>query len=256
MNAWSNRISFSRPYGWFSIRIRRSSLTTSRSFLNVLSSMRSVAMRSRFHPQHQRQVLRRHRLPVHRRVFGRVGVGLAADRRHDRRVLLGLDVLRALEHHVLEQVREAGAARRARPSSRRDTRAARARSASSDPGAGSPSARWAARAAGSRASAAAPRHRRPPATATIERPAAQQHDAARPIEMAADFMKVCRLCTGIFDTCCGTRSTCGTLSAPVSCFKRGQPCAPGRRAACASPAGAGPRRRPCATRGCPCADSR
>ena len=39
-------ISCSRPYGWFSIRIRRSSLTTSRSFLNAFSSILSDAMRS------------------------------------------------------------------------------------------------------------------------------------------------------------------------------------------------------------------
>ena len=62
-------------------------------------------------PQHQRQVLRRHRLPEHRRVFVGVGVALPADARDVRRMPFGLDVLRALEHHVLEQVREAGAAR-------------------------------------------------------------------------------------------------------------------------------------------------
>jgi hypothetical protein len=39
-------ISFSRPYGWFSNRMRRSSLTTSRSVLKTCSSMRSEAMRS------------------------------------------------------------------------------------------------------------------------------------------------------------------------------------------------------------------
>ena len=64
-----------------------------------------------FHPHHQRQVLRGNRLPEHRRVLVGVGVGLAADRRDDRGVLLGLDVARALEHQVLEEVREAGAAR-------------------------------------------------------------------------------------------------------------------------------------------------
>ena len=63
-----------------------------------------------FEPQHQRQVLRRHRLPEDRRVFVGVGVALPADARDPRRMPLGLDVLRALEHHVLEQVREAGAA--------------------------------------------------------------------------------------------------------------------------------------------------
>jgi hypothetical protein len=35
-----------RPYGWFSTRIRRSSLTTSRSVLNTFSSIRSEAIRS------------------------------------------------------------------------------------------------------------------------------------------------------------------------------------------------------------------
>ena len=62
-------------------------------------------------PQRQRQVLRRHRLPEHRLVVGRVGVALAADRRDHRGVRLGLDVLRALEHQVLEEMREPGAAR-------------------------------------------------------------------------------------------------------------------------------------------------
>ena len=41
----------------------------------------------------------------------RVGVAASADARDDRGVRLGLDVLRALEHHVLEEVREPGAAR-------------------------------------------------------------------------------------------------------------------------------------------------
>ena len=63
-----------------------------------------------FEPEHERQVLRRHRLPEHRRVFGRVRVALPADARDPRRMPFGLDVLRALEHHVLEQVREAGPA--------------------------------------------------------------------------------------------------------------------------------------------------
>ena len=62
-----------------------------------------------FEPQHERQVLRRHRFPEHRRVLGRVGVALAADARDVRRMPFGLDVLRSLEHHVLEQMREAGA---------------------------------------------------------------------------------------------------------------------------------------------------
>ena len=64
-----------------------------------------------FHPQHQRQVVRRHRFPEHRLVVGRVGVALAADRRQHRCVRFGLDVLGALEHQVLEEMREPGAAR-------------------------------------------------------------------------------------------------------------------------------------------------
>ena len=104
-------ISFSRPYGWLSMRIRRSSFTTSRSFSKVSLSMRSVAMRSASSHSAQRQILRRHRFPEHRLVVGGVGVALSADRGEHRRVRLGLHVLRALEHQVLEQMREAGAAR-------------------------------------------------------------------------------------------------------------------------------------------------
>ena len=47
----------------------------------------------------------------HRRVLVGIGVGLATNRGDDRRVLFGLDVLGALEHHVLEEMREAGPAR-------------------------------------------------------------------------------------------------------------------------------------------------
>ena len=64
-----------------------------------------------FHPQRQRQVLRRNGLMKHRRVLVGIGVGLATNRGDDRRVLFGLDVLGALEHHVLEEMREAGPAR-------------------------------------------------------------------------------------------------------------------------------------------------
>ena len=61
-------------------------------------------------PQHQRQVLRGRRLPVDRDVLARLGVGLAADAGDERAVRFRLHVLRALEHHVLEQVRKPGAA--------------------------------------------------------------------------------------------------------------------------------------------------
>jgi hypothetical protein len=65
----------------------------------------------RFEPEDERQVLRRHGFPEHRRVFVGVGVALSADARDVRRMSFGLDVLRSLEHHVLEKVREAGTAR-------------------------------------------------------------------------------------------------------------------------------------------------
>ena len=108
----------------------------------------------RLEPEHQRQVLRRERLPEHRGVFVRVGVALPADARDPRRMAFGLDVLRALEHHVLEQVREAGAARRARSSSRRGTRVRRARSASNGLPERRPAARWPASSSCSSASEA------------------------------------------------------------------------------------------------------
>ena len=62
-------------------------------------------------PQHERQVLRRRRFPEDRLVVGRVGVALPADRGNHRGVAFGLDVLRALEHQVFEQMREARASR-------------------------------------------------------------------------------------------------------------------------------------------------
>ena len=117
-------ISDSRPNGWLSTRIRRSSFTTSRSFATgvLVDPERRHAVG--FEPQRQRQVLGRHRLPEHRHVVLRVGVALTADRRDHRGVPFGIDVLRSLEHQMLEQVREAGAARSFRSSNRRDTRAA------------------------------------------------------------------------------------------------------------------------------------
>ena len=64
-----------------------------------------------FHPEDHRQVLRRHRLPEHRFIIVRVGVALAADRRDERGMRFGLDVLRTLEHQMLEEMREPGPAR-------------------------------------------------------------------------------------------------------------------------------------------------
>ena len=65
----------------------------------------------RFHPQRERQILRGERLPEDSGIFLRVGVAASAVARDDRCVRLGLHVLRALEHHVFEQVREPGATR-------------------------------------------------------------------------------------------------------------------------------------------------
>ena len=64
----------------------------------------------RFEPERQRQVVGRQRLPEDGLVFGRVGVAATADAGDDRRVRIRLHVLRALEHHVLEEMREPGAA--------------------------------------------------------------------------------------------------------------------------------------------------
>ena len=64
-----------------------------------------------FEPQGERQIVGRQRGPEHRLVIGRIGVALAAAAGNHRRVPLGRDVLRALEHQVLEQVRKPGPAR-------------------------------------------------------------------------------------------------------------------------------------------------
>ena len=62
-----------------------------------------------FEPQRERQVLRRQRLPEHGLVFGGERVAAATNAGNDRGVRFGLDVLGALEHHVLEEMREPGA---------------------------------------------------------------------------------------------------------------------------------------------------
>ena len=65
----------------------------------------------RFQPERERQVLCRRGLPEDRRVFVGGRVALPADADDVGGMAFGLDVLRALEHHVLEEVREACAAR-------------------------------------------------------------------------------------------------------------------------------------------------
>ncbi len=56
------------------------------------------------------EILGRHRQVIGRVVVGRIGVRVGADRRDDAAVDVGRETLRAAEHHVLEEVREAGAA--------------------------------------------------------------------------------------------------------------------------------------------------
>ena len=62
-------------------------------------------------PEHERQILRRHRFPEDGLVVGRIGVALAPDGRNHRRVRFRLHVFRPFEHQMLEEVREPGAAR-------------------------------------------------------------------------------------------------------------------------------------------------
>ncbi len=61
-------------------------------------------------PEAEGELARREHLEVVRAIFARRAVERAAVARHELEVLAARHVLRALEHHVLEQVREAGAA--------------------------------------------------------------------------------------------------------------------------------------------------
>ena len=63
----------------------------------------------RFEEQRQLELVRRQRLEVQRQVVAGGAVHRAAVREHLVEVLAVADVARPLEHHVLEQVREAGA---------------------------------------------------------------------------------------------------------------------------------------------------
>src|SRR4029078_4377564 len=65
----------------------------------------------RFQPEHQRQVLRRDGFPENSGVFSRIGVALSADAGNPGWMSFGFDVLRSLEHHVLEEMGEPGAPR-------------------------------------------------------------------------------------------------------------------------------------------------
>ena len=66
-----------------------------------------LRMRSASSSQREADVRRRHRVVIGGQVLGRERVDVAADLLEEARVLLGRDVLRALEHHVLEHVRDA-----------------------------------------------------------------------------------------------------------------------------------------------------
>src|SRR6266550_1871046 len=91
-------------YGWLSTRRRRSSFTVSRWFWKCSSVMASE-------PKRQVQAIRGQRLVVVGAVLRRTAVLRPAGPRDQLEVLALLHVGRALEHHVLEQVREARAAR-------------------------------------------------------------------------------------------------------------------------------------------------
>ena len=103
------------PYGRFSVLWRRSLLHDVLLVrqLGLIDLLEQVAHAIGLEPQRQLELVRRHRLEVVgaieiRRAVdaGRAGAGEQPE------VRVALDVLRALEHHVLEQVREARAAGR------------------------------------------------------------------------------------------------------------------------------------------------
>ena len=190
VNALSKMISGSRPNGWFSKRIRRSSFTTSTLGLELLLAHLERRHAVGLEPEHERQVLRRHRLPVDRRVFVGEGVGLAADARDPRRMLIGPHVPRALEHQVLEQMREAGAARLLVLRSDVVPERRGARSASSGLRGTRPAARSAAWSSCSRTWSGADDRVRPPS------PASSDDDAGeRPATRTSQLCEACpRLC--------------------------------------------------------------
>ena len=69
-----------------------------------------IAKAFRFEIDHQRQGFRGHVLVVYGDVAVREGVDTPSARVHQLGVLLRSEVLRTLEHHVLEQMRETGVA--------------------------------------------------------------------------------------------------------------------------------------------------
>ena len=110
MFAFCGRPSHSNaPYGWLSTLTRTSSLTTSCWFFSVLGRDLQRAHAIRLEPHRELERVRRHHLEVVGVIEARRSVQRAAVLVDDADVLELADVLRALEHHVLEQVREPGA---------------------------------------------------------------------------------------------------------------------------------------------------
>ena len=98
-------------YGWLSMRRRRSSFTALRWFSRFACDDVQRAHAVGLEPQAEVEAVRRQRLEVVRAVVARCVPFMRAARALDELEVLALgDVGRALEHHVLEQVREAGAA--------------------------------------------------------------------------------------------------------------------------------------------------
>ena len=103
------------PYGAFSSLCRRSLRTTSCWFdsLRLIDVVEQIAHAIGLEPQRQLQLVRRHRLEVVRAIeVGRAVEAGGAGALEQLEMRVARHVLRALEHHVLEQVREARAARR------------------------------------------------------------------------------------------------------------------------------------------------
>ena len=110
-----NSASSTTPYGVFSMLWRRSLRTTSCWFVELLliEHVEQVAHAIGLEPQPELELVRRQRLEVVRAIeVGRAVEVRAARRFEQLEVRVARHVLRALEHHVLEQVREARAARR------------------------------------------------------------------------------------------------------------------------------------------------
>ena len=100
------------PYGAFSTLCRRSLRTTScwLDELRLIDCVEQIAHAIGLEPERELELVRRHRLEVVRAIEVGRAVDVAAAGAFDGlEVRVARHVLRALEHHVLEQMREAGA---------------------------------------------------------------------------------------------------------------------------------------------------